>query len=187
MRLFVAVVPPADVLVQIGQLIEKLRPLAPRSKWISANGAHVTLAFLGERNLEFVSQLCAAVAKTAEQHSPFHVRFNRLGAFGRGRRARVLWLGTEQGRDAFTALYHGLNQHLAELGYTPDKPSFEPHITLSRARDPKGDRDLTSASESTQCGDLGEWTVSELVIYESVLTPKGPLYTAVDSAALSGG
>lgn len=186
MRLFIAVVPPTDVLFCIGELIEKLRPSARHSKWISADGAHVTLAFLGERTPEFLPELRMSVAKTATQHKPFQVHFKGLGAFGRGGRPRVLWMGTEEGREAFTALYNGLNEQLADLGYAPDKPSFEPHITLCRARDPRGDRDLARAVESSQHADVGEWMVRELVIYESVLTPKGPLYTAVDRLALTG-
>ncbi|AKT41999.1 RNA 2',3'-cyclic phosphodiesterase [Chondromyces crocatus] len=186
MRVFVAVEPGADQLRKINSFVEKLTPKAPSAKWVDPAGLHVSLAFLGDIAEERLPLVIAAAESASALHRPLTLRLGKGGVFGAGRRPRVLWLEVTGDVDELGAVRRDLEQALAmSTGYVPEMERFEPHLTLARSRDPRGDTALETCAQMLADEDFGEVRVAELVVYQSELTPKGARYTVMARAPLT--
>lgn len=186
MRIFVAVEPGAEQLQKIQEVVRKLTPKAPSAKWVDPAGLHITLAFLGDIAEERLPLVIAAAESASALHRPLTLRISRGGVFGAGRRPRVLWLGVSGDVDELGALRRDLEQALAlSTGYSLEEGRFDPHLTLARSRDPRGDPALDTCAEALAEVDFGEVRIAELVVFRSELTPKGARYAAVARAPLT--
>jgi 2'-5' RNA ligase len=185
LRLFVAVDPAPAVRDALRGVIARVRPLAPRAKWVDPDAYHLTLAFLGDTAEDVVPAITAALAGVAARHAPIAARFSGGGAFG-GRRPRVLWAGLTDGAVALGAVYRDLAPALGPFGYTPDHAELTPHLTLARAGDRGGDPALTACAASLAAEDFGPTLLDALILYQSDLSPKGARYTALARLLFGG-
>lgn len=172
-RAFVAVRPPETVLDAVeARVAEPLRssPLAlraeRRSQW------HFTLVFLGA--VARLAPVEDAVMEVCAGHPRFDVRVGGAGAFPAERRARVVWLGVEQGGAGLTALNAALGKALGPLGYVPEDRAYHPHLTVARVKVPGPAGALLEAIGTEAVGPA--WTVEEVVLYESRTAPSGATY-----------
>lgn len=186
MRLFIAVDLAPGVLEETGGLVERLRRFAPEAKWVKPESLHVTLAFLGEVPDEQRPEIDRVVQAVASAHQPLKLRARGGGAFGTKRHPRVLWVGLEGEIEKLASIQGALSRALQPLGFEPESRPFKPHLTLARARDPRGDEALARCVEVLGRTDLGESAVFSLVLYRSQLSPKGAKYTPLLSAPLGG-
>ncbi|MDX3643210.1 2'-5' RNA ligase family protein, partial [Streptomyces sp. MB09-02B] len=87
MRLFAAVLPPADVVDELGLVVGGLRSLAgaDRLRWTGPPGWHFTLAFYGEVEDDVVPELSRRLERAAGRSKPFRLAVRGGGKFGRGR------------------------------------------------------------------------------------------------------
>lgn len=184
MRLFVAIDPAPEVQARIAQHIDKaLRPRAPSAKWIEAGNLHLTLAFLGETEASKVEALSEALTRVAAAHDRFSLRFEGGGSFGAPRRPRVLWIDARGDREALSALQRDVEAAVLPPESRSSGRAFSPHLTLARSREPRGDAALAGCVEAL-AGELGETAVTAVVLYESVLGPRGARYTKLFEAML---
>jgi 2'-5' RNA ligase len=182
-RLFVAIDPAPPVREAIARALGRLRALAPRARWVDAGSLHVTLAFLGDVDEERVPAFAEATRAAARRHPPVELRFAGGGVFG-GRRPRVLWGGVTGDLEALARAQRDLVEALAPLGYAGDEHAFSPHLTLARARDPRGDPAFEACVEALEAEDFGLSRVEALVLYRSGLGPTGPRYTPIATGPL---
>ena len=186
MRLFVAVDLGPRVEARAADALARGKALAPRAKWVHAANLHLTLAFLGQVDDGLVPGLGGALAAVAARHGPVPLHVTGAGGFGSARKPRVLWLGITGEVEALGRIQRDLEAELAPFGYRPEERDFRPHLTLARARDPRGDPELAAAVAALAGDDLGEVRVDRLILFRSDLSPKGPTYTEVLSAPLAG-
>jgi 2'-5' RNA ligase len=85
-------------------------------------------------------------------------------------------------------LHKQLDSDLAKIGLQKESRPYDPHLTLARVRQ------RTSRETAAKVGkilsefkvdSLGSFTVSEIHLIESKLTPQGPIYTTRFTAPLS--
>jgi 2'-5' RNA ligase len=186
MRLFIAVDLGPDVGGAAADALARGRTLAPRAKWVQAENLHLTLVFLGATDDALVPGIGAAIATVAARHPPVSLHVAGAGGFGSARKPRVLWLGIAGEVQALGRIQQELEEALAPFGHVPEKRDFRPHLTLARARDPRGEPDLAAAVAALADDDLGDARIDRLILFRSDLSPKGPRYTEVASAALAG-
>lgn len=179
MRLFVAVDPSDEVRAALGRTIESGRKLAPDAKWVRPESIHLTLAFLGNVDDALAPSVAAALGAVAPRHGPIELLARGVGSFGGGKRPRVLWVGLEGAVAPLQALQRDVEEALGPIGYQPEKRDFKPHLTLARAREMRGDMALGVARDALTSSVPGPFTVSELVLYQSQLSPKGAQYLAL--------
>ncbi|EWT00936.1 2'-5' RNA ligase [Intrasporangium oryzae NRRL B-24470] len=166
MRLFVAVVPPDEVLDELAEHIEPRREAGPEIRWTDRHQWHVTLAFLGvvpERRLD---DLTEALADSAARRDHLVLRLAGAGTFPNPYAARVLWAGVEQLRGDLGKVASGIRAASNRAGATPDGTRFHPHVTLGRFHRP------TEATRWIRTFDVLEgraWTVTRLQLVESHL------------------
>jgi 2'-5' RNA ligase len=161
-RLFVAVWPPADVLDRLEQIA---RPVLPDVRWTGRDQWHVTLRFLGEADADRAAAALADL-RAAPAEAVLGPQPGRLGD-------SVLVLPVA-GLDALAA---AVTRVTRDVGDSPDPRPFLGHLTLAGFR------------RRAACG-LAEpfaarWTVREVALVESTLTPEGSRYRTVATVALS--
>jgi 2'-5' RNA ligase len=191
LRLFIAVPLPEWIRAELARVIEKLdRETPPRTvRWVRAQGAHLTLKFLGDTSPDMVPRIESLLREGANTCVPFTIEVAKLGCFPSMRRPRVIWIGVQDNNDRILTLQRTVEHQMALLGYAPDTRSFSPHLTLGRLRQGTPRRTLAELGEMVaRASDetVGTLDVSEFALVHSVLKPTGAEYTSLASFALRG-
>ncbi len=125
-----------------------------------------------------------AVREAAARHAPFALALARPGVFPSWRAPRVLWVGLDGAVDALRALAADVEGALRDAGFgAADKP-FAPHVTLGRMPSPATGFDWRAAVERVEVAPV-TFDVREVATVQSVLDPRGAVYTRRGSAALT--
>lgn len=188
-RLFVALEPPEPVRRRLAALALELRRAAGRAaeeiRWVPPENVHLTLQFLGAVPEERLSDVERAVRAAAAQARPLSLEVSGAGGFPNARRPRVVWAGIEGDVAALGALVAELGRRLAPLGFPPEDRPFSAHLTLGRAREGRGAPGIAGALASAREAGSAPWRATEVVLFESHLSPKGPRYEALAHAPLA--
>ena len=168
MRLFVAVLPPPEVVATLAALP---RPDVAGLRWTSPEQWHVTLRFLGEADVE--EALAALRSRDSAGEAAVELG-PATGRFGR----RVLHVPVI-GLEAVAAAVVGATGLVGESA--PARP-FTGHVTLARARDRRGVdlRPLTGVPVAAA------WRATEMSLVASRLGGRTPArYEVLERFALS--
>jgi 2'-5' RNA ligase len=152
-------------------------------KWVDPNAMHLTLKFLGEIKDDQLAGACNITKDVAGRHKNFELEVESVGCFG-GRSARVLWVGTGLGCKDLLQLQEDLEQQLASAGWPPESREFTGHLTLCRIRNSNAGLKLAQLTEKYKDYKLGIMPADSLSVYQSDLTPKGPIYTLLCNCKL---
>jgi 2'-5' RNA ligase len=191
LRAFVAVPLGEEVVQSAARLSADLRrKLAEQglsAKWVLPANLHLTVRFLGEIDEAQVPAVGEALGPLVERHASFLVTLRGLGCFPDAQRPAVLWAGIDQGLQQLERLAAELNQALDRLGFPEQDRPFHPHLTLARSRRGAPPPDLSAVVAEHAAEELGSTVVREVVLFQSTLRPKGPLYQAVWRGLLNPG
>jgi 2'-5' RNA ligase len=153
-------------------------------KWVKPEAIHLTLKFLGEIKDEQAVDVCNITKQVASRHKSFEIDVESVGCFG-GRSARVLWVGAGQDCENLLKLQDDLEQQLALGGWPKETRKFSSHLTLCRIRNSKAGLELAQMTEKYKDFKLGTTPADSVSVYQSQLTPKGPIYTVLGNYKLS--
>ncbi|MFI6347906.1 RNA 2',3'-cyclic phosphodiesterase [Streptomyces sp. NPDC050560] len=188
MRLFAALVPPADVLDAVAAAVAGLRAALPDEghtvRWSRRESWHLTLAFYGEADGPATAVLADRLGRAAARTAPFRIGLGGGGHFG----DTVLWTGAGGDLPALRRLAERAAAAGRRAGLPGEERRYRPHLTLARARTLPG---LPAAVSALDGFTTGDWTVRELVLLGSELPRSGvpgerPRYTQVDRRPLGG-
>ena len=157
-------------------------------RWVQLQGIHLTLKFLGEIDDAMVQPILAAAERSCHGTGSFELTLSGLGCFPNSKKPRVIWAGLEGDIEALIQLQARLDQelHLSCSFKREDRP-FRPHLTLARVRDIASDKDRRSVGERIDAVPLPtdiRWTVSQINLIHSTLTPQGAKYRTLGSVML---
>jgi len=184
MRAFFCIPLEPDIASSIGRIARGIRDAtAMRASWVRDENYHVTLRFLGEIEPELTLDLERIAHKVAERIEPFVLALDRLGCFPSIKRARVLWLGGDAS-PVFHGLTASLRHELRSLAFPPEAKSTVAHVTLARIKG-KADPRLPQVLEESRPNDRLEVRADRLVLMESVLTPRGAVYSPLLTTRLA--
>jgi RNA 2',3'-cyclic 3'-phosphodiesterase len=190
-RLFVALEPTEPVRRRLGAMGLELRRAAGRAadeiRWVPPENVHLTLQFLGAVPEERLADVEGAVRAAAAETRALSLEVRGAGGFPNARRPRVVWAGIAGDVAALGALVADLGRRLAPLGFPPEDRPFSAHLTLGRAREGRGAPGIAGALASAREADGAPWRATELVLFESHLSPKGPRYEALAHAPFAAG
>ncbi len=155
---------------ELGRFVAACAELAPAFRWTPVDNLHLTVKFVGKVDRD----LMEGVAERIEKMRPpgFELELGDVGAFKRGRLARVVWLGLRGGSDAAAQLAGHVDAECVAAGLEGEKRPFRAHLTLARAR-PRDGALLPPLPEPPR---LKAWRASQLVLFASHLGPKGSVY-----------
>lgn len=184
-RIFTAIDISEEARRKVSARIENLRRQFPalRVGWDKPEKLHLTLKFLGETNEEQLEKLSDAVEKTARGISDFKLRIEDAGVFPNQRKARVLWLGVKDEKGNLRKLNEALESECERQGLARETRDFKAHLTIARLREPEKSKSLVEAHLRETFAAV-EFEVSEVVIYQSELSPQGSRYTVVSKHVL---
>jgi 2'-5' RNA ligase len=189
-RLFVAVPVADDVRNSVAELMQELAdaPIEVRApgqpRWVSVDGLHLTLRFLGATPNDRVPELGEALAAVARGVAPFRIELGGGGAFPSPNRPRVLWIGLAAGEPQLATLTDRLNDELAARGWPRDERPLSVHLTLARTDGVPGSearaRRLIELARDMRLG----WQAGSLVLYRSHIGRGPSRYDVVSEARL---
>ena len=187
MRVFIAIDIDEQIRRALGDLQNELRNKVDIKKsdvkWVNPDNIHLTLKFLGEIKDQEAVDVCNITKEVASRHENFELALETVGYFG-GRIARVLWVGTGQNSDNLLQLQSDLEQQLASAGWPRETRKFSGHLTLCRVRNSKAGAKLAQMTEGYKDFKLGTISADSVSVYQSQLTPKGPIYTVLGNYKL---
>jgi 2'-5' RNA ligase len=187
MRMFVAVVPPPDVVDHLDAFLEVRREAAP-FRWATTEQIHVTLAFLADVPDRKLDDLVERLGRAAARRRAFETAVAGGGAFPNVARARVLWAGLvldEAGRTELSRMATGARAAANRAGVPVEGQRFRPHLTLARLGRP---HEVSSWVRLLDAYRGPGWTVDHVTLVASYLGegPRGrPRYEPVEEFALS--
>jgi len=182
-RSFAAIFPPPEVRARVWEVSEELKKAAAGVKWVERDNIHMTLRFFGDLTDAQVESAGACMRETASSENPFAVRLATLGAFPSLSRARVIWVGIQDGRERLTRLADAVERRFVEAGLgSADKP-FSPHLTIGRVKVLQRNPRLEEAIR-TLTFEGAEFMINGLTLTKSELRPGGPIYSPVVVAKL---
>lgn len=158
--MFLALWPPEAVLDEVDRAL-------PRDftalKWQARERWHITVAFLGDRD------------SSKEQHRLQEVRVRQLEPMrlsGSGSFGPVLWVGVQTG--PWVAELAGDTRRVFKV----DERRFRAHVTVARARDAVGRRQLPQAQSALAGFTSQEWRPDALTLVRSTIGPR-PTYEVI--------
>ena len=185
MRIFLAVFPPRGTQKLAASVIDRLRKPNDHVSWVAPDNLHFTMRFIGEVGEDGLRRIEAAGREAAAAHRSFGVALGPPGAFPTAKRARVLWLGLQQGSEPFAQLAASLADSLATRGFGPESREFTAHLTLGRVREPGHDWTTELTRTSAPEGAGGRFAVEAIDVVESRLSRGGSIYTVRTRAPLN--
>lgn len=182
MRCFIAIDINEEVRAALADLQEELGERVDVKKgdvkWVRPESVHLTLKFLGEVKDARIMEVCNIVEEVCGRHKSFELDIEQVGCFG-GRSARVVWVGTGAGSDSLKRLAEELEGPMAAAGWPKEGREFTGHLTICRVKNASAGVKLARASEEYKDFKAGMITADSVSVYQSQLTPKGPIYTVL--------
>lgn len=166
MRLFVALLPPPQVLAELADAVAPLRSASPELRWNGEEDWHLTLAFLGEVAEEVLPDLSLRTERAARHHHVQQLAVVGAGAFPKPARARVLWAGISAA-GGLAPLAASVAAAARRAGAPPpdEDRRFRPHLTLARSRREPAD---VSGLIAALTGFAGmAWTATDIRLIRS--------------------
>jgi 2'-5' RNA ligase len=173
-RAFVAVGIPDLQRERLAPYLAACAALAPDFRWVAPDSLHLTLRFLGAVDRRRLDRLGSRLRGFTLE--PFTIAFGGAGSFGRGGAVRVLWLGLAAGSEELARLAAAVEARCTAEGFEPEARPYNPHLTLARSRQRRGDR----LPELPTPPELPGWTVTAFRLYRSHLGPRGATYSVLE-------
>ena len=165
-RLFVAVVPPPEVVEHLDDFLS-VRRAAADFRWSAPDQWHVTLAFAAAAPERALDELDDLLVEAAGRRPSFGMRVAGGDAFPHADRARVLVAGLEADDDAgLERLAAACRSAMSRAGARVDGQRFRPHLTLGRLGRPAN---VTSWVRLLDAYDGPQWQVSDVALVASHL------------------
>ena len=178
-RLFVALPLPEPLRRAVQELQSGLR----NARWLTDDGLHLTLAFIGEvdgsaqRRIETALGEVNAPALALELHG--------LGCFPLRGAPRVLWSGVSP-KAELVSLSRAVRGALRRVGLAPERRKFMPHVTIARFRQPAPSAALERYLGAHSLFRTSRAGVTSFHLFSSVLRPSGARYTIEATFPLTG-
>jgi 2'-5' RNA ligase len=184
-RAFLAIDPPEDILQAMSRLQEKLkREISGRISWTKPQGQHLTLKFFGDISTADVNNICTAVQKRVTSEPSLNLKIEKLGVFPDARRPRVIWCGITGDVEKLSIFQKQLDSDFAGIGFPGEDRPFRAHLTLGRIKDSHGLTGINEALIKYSAFAAGEFNCTEMILFQSRLSPQGAIYTKLAEFAL---
>lgn len=186
MRLFLAVELSAGVREGVAAFQRELEPRLGSVRWVPPENLHLTVRFIGEEGAEVAEGLSRTLPERLENVPPCTVGFRGFGCFPNPKRARILWVGVDPVPEELRRVHALCETTVTELGVEPETRPFRPHLTIGRVKRRGRHRTLEESVPAFSDRSFGELPVSEVVLFESLLSSEGARHTTLERFRLGG-
>ncbi len=181
-RLFVAVPVSEEVKDKIKSVVDELSKTGADLKLVSLENLHFTFKFLGNVEDGKIPEIENKLQKIAESYAQFEIKVKGVGVFPSLERINVVWIGVED--SSLAALMKIVNK---DLDYVKKNDHEEeiPHLTIARVKTGRNKEKVQELVKRFENTEFGKMLVDKLILYESELTPEGPVYKVVKEFKLT--
>lgn len=172
---------------EVEDLIRRIYSEIPELKrgirLVPPENVHITLKFLGDTDEQQVGSIIAAVKDQIINWHSFPVTVGGTGTFPNPRQPRIIFLDIKDGLEKLREISNIIENCMERFGYKQEKRAFTPHLTIGRVKD---DRQAINAVESLLRYQYEPvpFNATQIVFFESTLTPQGAIYTPLEIITL---
>jgi RNA 2',3'-cyclic 3'-phosphodiesterase len=147
-------------------------------KWADPGNLHVTLAFIGDTEESTIKSIGYMLENEFTGFGIINFGFTGFGLFRNVNNPRIIFSVIEK-PDKLICAHEIIKKGLAGLEIRLEAREFNPHLTIGRIKDLIDKRNLRKLVGKYAGIKLNEVSVSEIIYYESVLLPTGPIYKPI--------
>lgn len=149
-------------------------------RWTAVQNLHLTLQFLGDTEEKRIPDLRQILNRVRGTETLESIQFTDGGAFPNFSQPRILWLAIKKS-ETLIRVHDTITEDLTQNGFEPDRKPFKAHLTLGRVRDSSPLSVLQTKAIMDRCAQvqIDDSPMTEVVLFESILRPGGPVYTKV--------
>ncbi len=173
MRAFVAFEIPEEIKVKVAKTLQDKKTHIKGVKWVEPENLHITCKFLGEVSDELINELVSELESNLQKGERVRVKISGAGAFPDSRKPRVLWLGVEGETEKLQKIWEVVENSASKLKIGEPERNYIPHLTIGRVKIPITiDKNLFNLTTD-------EFVITYLTLFQSTLTPSGPIYKKI--------
>lgn len=182
-RIFIAIKVDAEneILKMISVFKEGLR--VDSIKWTNIDNIHITLVFLGDTQEDILDEIYPMLSEKCLGYGSFQLLLKGCGIFRNTSDPRIIWTGI-QPSDRLTGLNASIITGLKGLKVRLEDRPYNPHLTIGRIKHINDPGMLESLVVNYKNSELQKVQVNEVILFESILHPSGPVYKALAKFSL---
>lgn len=182
-RIFFAVrVDPGEKMMEIISELKKLMS-EENIRWVEPSNFHITLAFPGNTEEDKIAAATYLVNDYCKASGEFKFSISGTGVFKSLRDPKVIWMGVSES-ERLKNLYVLVTSALKSMELKIEERAFNPHVTIGRIKSVSFPEKFTADIEKYQNLIIQEVSVKEVILYESILKPTGPVYNPLSKIKL---
>lgn len=162
-------------LIEFRSIFTNTQSQIPVNKWVKAKNFHLTLLFIGSISENKIPIICKNIENLISETSSFILYPKYFTTFP-PINSSMIWLEFIRS-EPFEKLVIELNKSILK---TQPKEIIIPHITLTRFKHE------TITDRSWPIDPNLKLSCGKVHLYESVLTPDGPIYSIIKTFSLKG-
>ena len=182
-RIFIAVrIDPSEELLALMQELKNVLG-RDRIKWVDHGIMHLTLVFLGDTEEKKIPELSSTLGECCTGSGATVFKIRGLGVFRNLRDLRVIWAGVSDDGN-LERLHKKIKTGLDEKGFPSEERPFSPHLTLGRVKSVRKINNVKNLLEKYSGREFQSVSVTEVILFESILMQTGPVYKPLDRFSL---
>ena len=185
-RTFLALPLSEQVVGRLADAQQSLSAAGAQVRWVARENLHLTLKFLGNVEEADTAEVCRLAGEVAAAVEPFDFAVTALEAVPPRGALRMIWAGVVEPTGALARLQRSAEDAYEQMGFEKETRPYRPHLTLGRVKSGRNVAELRAAAERFAETDFGTTPAGEVIVFESRLTPTGPIYSPLTRAAIGG-
>lgn len=174
-RLFLAITLPQKHIKILGEY-KRDYSAVPQIRWTREENLHITVHFFGYEEEELISDISGKIKSQLKNYRQFNLKFENITFAPPDSTSRMIWAVFKENKQ-----FGAVAGAMRELKTVSKRKSYKPlpHVTLARFKSFKEIRNIELKQPI-----LADLQISNLSLYQSKLTPKGPIYTLIEDYKL---
>lgn len=153
-------------------------------KWVEKQNLHLTLFFLGNTDESYIDKISNQLTKSLAGIKSFNLKMEGLGVFKNSLNPKTVWFGIRNSENLIN-LKNAVDSAMSLFGFLFEGSHFKPHVTVGRVKFVKNRKRFKTMIEKYSNAEIQELEINEVIFYESVLKPQGPVYEILKEFPLS--
>lgn len=147
-------------------------------KWTDSRQWHVTLKFIGDIRVSEVPELSGRLSLAFKDVKAGNIVVEGSGFFGSADNPKVLWAGIRES-EWLKDLQRKTAEASSGYGLSGQSGAFNPHLTLARVNFVKDPSRLIEEVNQKKNTVWCERETDRVILFQSKLTQKGPVYSVL--------
>jgi RNA 2',3'-cyclic 3'-phosphodiesterase len=177
MRIFIGIKLDTAAIEHVEKFLKPFKKISTPIRWVKPSNIHITLKFIGDIPDNEYPQIEQAVLQATKDLNlgGLDLKLTGCGKFGKRDSLNIFWIGVSP-NETMTRLYEQIEITLVKLGAPKEDRPFKPHITVGRNNKNYNFKSLFNLVDEHSERRITDMRADRFQIFESRLTPEGPIY-----------